>query len=179
MSEQPTDSFGYLARHLRRTKGASHADVAAALGVAKQTSSNLEHFAHKVIGRPRVERMAAFYGLDAAQREDLLARWDRLPKSAYSEKLDKTWSKRNQVRSKAKHHDALQVALVEILALYLGEVATDPCTCADEDPFTGTFGRTCEVCAALAALGYPTRWNGAEPVTAFLGSLQEELASPA
>lgn len=173
-------AFNRTVRALRQARGCTHRQISEALGLKGMSYQNAEHKPFKAMSLARVHRLAAFYGLDPAARSQLVAEWEALPASAYAEKNQDRWTRRRQVRSKAKHHDALQIALLEVLSVCLDLAAAHPehelCTCTAEDPFAGTTERTCEICQALSVLGYPGKFNGFEPVTAFLANLQEGLA---
>lgn len=181
--EQPKTltAFGAELRRLRKTRGVTHRAIATAAGMAAQTSCNCETMPHKVVKRERVERIADFHGLSRAERDRLLALWEALPASAYAERQQTSWSKRRQFRAKAKHHDVMQVALVEVVSLLLDHVPGDgnPCMCPPPDPFAGEPSRPCEICNALQVLGHAPGWNGMDPVVAFLAQLQESLAPTA
>ncbi len=120
------------------------------------TYANVESSPFKVIRRERAAQVATFYKLDETARDGLLAAWDRLPLSEYGERQRERWAKRNKLRSKARNHDRLKLALVETLALLLTSV-DDPnvlCNCLFGGGTPGDPTRSCELCSALEALGF-------------------------
>lgn len=174
--------FNRLIRALRQQRGASHRAIGEAIGLQPSSAQNVEHKPYKSLARPKVERLAAFYGLDAAARAALLAAWEALPVSPYSQQNAGRWTARRQVRAKARHHDAMKLALIDLLAVYLEGMQalrthtgdeSPLCTCTPADPFADAEPRLCELCAALRVIGYPTAFNGADAVLAFLAGLAE------
>lgn len=172
--------FNHTLRALRKASGATHRQISEAIGLKGMSYQNAEHKPFKAMSRDRVERLAAFHGLSPAERARLLAEWDALPISTYAATQSPRWTTRKAVRSKAKHHDAMKAALIEVLAVHLERAADAAagsdapiCTCGPADPFADADPRVCEICAALHVLGFRGRFSGADPVLAWLAALQE------
>jgi transcriptional regulator with XRE-family HTH domain len=168
-------------------RGLSQAKVAAGVGIAPSTVSNMESSNFLIVSEERAAALATFFGLDAGARRDLLAAWKELPVSEYTKTLRATWEKRNQQRSKVRHHDRMMLSLCEILAVTFAAVdPADPgtlCICVFDDfgaptPGTGKHPsdptRPCELCYALQALGLEG-WTNYADVSIALAALQEEL----
>lgn len=149
--------FGNICRELRVAKSLKHRDISIVIGVAVSTYSNVESAPHVIVRRDRALKLADFHGLVDEPRARFLAAYDALPLSEFGIKQRERWSKMNVRRSKARHHDALQLSLVEMISLSLS-VAPDPDTLCACDFVGGTIDdptRPCELCAALDALGLP------------------------
>lgn len=138
--------FGVMLRALRVSKGLKQRQVAEGAGISLSTVGNAESAPHRVMGRDAALRLTHFLGLDDLGSQTLLAAWAETPLSEYSLKQRATWEKRNALRNKAKGHDRLKLALVELLGLHLMAVPdAEVCAC--------DFGQVCGVCKALEALG--------------------------
>lgn len=138
--------FGIMLRAIRIAKGLKQRQVAAGVGISLSTVGNAESAPHRVMGKDAAVRLTQFLNLDGAGSEALLAAWEDTPLSEYSQRQRQNWEKRNALRSKAKNHDKLKLALVELLGLHLMAVPdAEVCAC--------DFGAVCGVCAALERVG--------------------------
>jgi transcriptional regulator with XRE-family HTH domain len=146
VNSTPHSEFGIMCRTLRIRKGLKQREVAAAIGVKNSTYGNVESSQWKVINRDRAAKLIGLYGLNPTMASQLLDAWDRCPISPGGQKRKEFWQKRNELRSKAKNHDPLKLALVELLGLHLMAVPdNEVCAC--------DFGTVCGVCSALARVG--------------------------
>lgn len=135
-----------MCRTLRVRKGLKQREVAAAIGVKGSTYGNVESSQWKVINRDRAAKLIGLYGLSPDMAAQLLAAWDRCPISPGGQKRKEFWQRRNELRSKAKNHDPLKVALVDLLGLHLMALPdAEICAC--------NFETKCGVCAALERVG--------------------------
>lgn len=140
--------FGQIIRGLRVSRGLRQRNVAEAVELSPSTIGNAESAPHRVLGRDAAVRLASFFKLNEADVASLLAAWEETPLSEYSIKQQEYWKKRNELRSKAKNHDPLKLALVELLGLHLMALPdAEICAC--------DFGTVCGVCAALERVGLP------------------------
>jgi transcriptional regulator with XRE-family HTH domain len=162
--------FGNLCRDLRIAHGLKQREVASGIGISPGAYGNLESSPFKVVRKDKAKKIAELYRLDVKASSDLMAAWERCPLSEGGEKRRAIWQQKNAQRSKAKRHDALEVALCEMLGVHIGAMDEDKiCVCE----FAGD---PCEVCAALGVLGldpYSTRDNAITQ----LAKLQEKLVA--
>lgn len=170
----PVDSnlksdFGIMCRELRVGKVLKQREVASAIGVKLSTYGNIESSHWKVVSRAKASKLIEFYALPPDRAAALLDAWDRCPLSPHGEKRRETWQKINAGRSKAKNHDRLKLALVELLGLHLMAVPdADVCAC--------DFGAVCGVCKALEALGIaPFTPADRDKILTQLVKIQEKL----
>lgn len=175
---QPKPWFPVRIRDLRVASGRTQREVAESIGVKESTYANAESNRHRRLRMSRVTRLAALYGMDAAQRAELIAGWEAMPESEYSQRNAKSWAARDARRSKLKNHDRLKLALLEVTTLLVTSAA-DPdtlCACAPVDMFAEQPAgqRTCELCEALRLLGL-TGWTNLEDVIAKLAAIQEGM----
>lgn len=146
LNQTPHSDFGIMCRALRINKGMKQREVRAFLGLNGSTYGNVESSKWKVINRDRAAKLIELYELSPQEASDLLAAWDRCPISPGGQLRKEFWQKRNELRSKAKNHDPLKLALVELLGLHLMAVPdAEVCAC--------DFGTVCGVCKALERLG--------------------------
>lgn len=146
LNQTTHSEFGVLCRSLRIQKGLKQREVASFLGVKGSTYGNVESSQWKVINRDRAAKLISLYNLDPHAASNLLAAWDKCPISPGGQQRVEFWRKRNDLRSKAKNHDPLKLALVELLGLHLMAVPdVEVCAC--------DFGSVCGVCKALERLG--------------------------
>lgn len=165
-----------MARQLRITHGLKQREVATAIGVQPSTYGNLESSPYKIIRRERVDDMARLYKLDKDQYSELIAAWDRAPISDYSAKQRKGWEKRNEARSKGKQLEIVKLALCDVIdwlasSAAVGEPVEAACDCRPPDPFMDEDGRTCELCLAMHALGFPDGWVSGEVASARIAEI--------
>lgn len=138
--------FGIMLRALRVSKGLKQRQVAEGAGISPSTIGNGESAPHRVMGRDAALRLTYFFQLDDRKSKQFLELWERTPLSEYSKRQKGIWEKRNALRNKAKGHDRLKLALVELLGLHLMAVPdAEVCAC--------DFGSVCGVCKALERLG--------------------------
>ena len=159
-----------MCRTLRVRKGLKQREVAAAIGVKCSTYGNVESSQWKVINRERAAKLIGLYGLNPEMAAQLLAAWDRCPISPGGEKRKEFWRKRNELRSKAKNHDPLKLALIELLGLHLMALPdAEICAC--------DFDHVCGVCNALARVGVdPFTPADRDKILAQLVKIREKLA---
>lgn len=166
-----------MCRELRVAARLKQREVAARIGVALSTYGNVESNPHKTIRRERAERIARLYELDEAVTAQLLAAWEAQPVTEYSQKNRDSWATKNAARSKAKNHDRIKLALLEMATLLITNVA-DPgalCACpAEVDMFADESSGQCELCNALRLLGL-TGWTTMDDVIARLAAVQEGM----
>lgn len=165
--------FPKMCRDLRLQSRLKQREVAVHVGLSPKAYANVESNNHKTMRLERVQKLAKLYQLDEASTATLVAAWEALPASEYNQRNAKPWAERQAaqaVRGKAKNHDRLQIALLELATLFITSV-DDPdslCTCDFGE------GRACELCTALQVLGlrgYTTR----EEVISGLAALQEKV----
>lgn len=173
LNSTPHSEFGILCRTLRIQKGLKQREVAAAIGVKNSTYGNVESSQWKVINRDRAAKLIGLYALPPDRAAELLAAWDRCPISPGGQQRKQFWAKRNELRSKAKNHDPLKLALVELLGLHLMAVPdAEICAC--------DFGTVCGVCSALARLGLgPFTPADRDRILEQLVKIREKIAAPA
>lgn len=161
-----------MCRTLRIQKGLKQREVAEAIGVKGSTYGNVESSQWKVINRDRAAKLIGLYGLDPQRAALLLSAWDRCPISPGGEKRREFWKKRNELRSKARNHDPLKLALVELLGLHLMAVPdAEVCAC--------DFGQVCGVCNALERVGLPPFTPAdRDKIMTQLVKIREKLAAP-
>lgn len=159
-----------MLRALRIAKGLKQRQVAEGGGISLSTVGNAESASHRVMGRDAALRLTHFLELDGAGSETFLAAWAETPLSEYSLKQRATWEKRNALRNKAKGHDRLKLALVELLGLHLMAVSdAEICAC--------DFGSVCGVCKALDSLGIdPFTPADRDKILTRLVKIQSDLA---
>lgn len=164
--------FGITLRALRVAKGLKQRQVAEGAGISLSTVGNAESAPHRVMGRDAAIRITHFFGLDAVGSEAFLAAWSETPLSEYSLKQRATWEKRNALRNKAKGHDRLKLALVELLGLHLMALPdAEICAC--------DFGAICSVCKALERVGIaPFTPADRDKILTQLVKIQSGLAPP-
>jgi transcriptional regulator with XRE-family HTH domain len=160
MESKSKCDFAVIARQLRVKNGKKQREVAEAIGVRPSTYGNLESSPFKIIRRERVDELSRFYRLDQAQHSELVAAWERAPISEYSQKKREGWARQNEARSKGKRLDMVQTALCDLLdaiasSAAAGEPCPSACSCVAPDAFVDEPGRTCELCSAFHALGFP------------------------
>jgi len=166
-----------MARDLRVKKGLRQRQVAQLIGIAPSTYANLESSPNRVIREDRAELLAKVHGLCEAERMALMDAWRRAPLSEYALRQRDRWAARNKLRSKARNYDRMQLALVELLGLFIGFVPKPGsyCNCAfgggtAEDPT-----RSCELCSALEALGFLGGFSDKDELVMRLSKMQDEL----
>lgn len=164
--------FGIMLRDLRVSKGLKQREVAVGAGISTSTVGNAESAPHRVMGRDAVLRLTYFFGLDRASSDSLIELWEKTPLSEFSQKQKGIWEKRNALRNKAKNHDKLKLALVELLGLHLMSVPdAEVCAC--------DFGATCGVCAALERVGLdPFTPADRDKILAKLTKIRDDLTQP-
>jgi transcriptional regulator with XRE-family HTH domain len=170
--------FPALCRDYRVAAKLRQREVANALGIATSSYGNVESVNRKTLSRDRAEQLANFYKLDEAARTDLLAAWDEMPVSEYSQRQADAYAARRAQRSKAREADRLKTALLEVVGLLISSV-DDPgklCACQAAQIFDFSQGDTpapCELCSALQLVGVSGGWTTHEEVVAKLAELQE------
>jgi len=149
MDQSIRSEFAAICRNLRIERALKQRQVAEAIGVKLATYGNLESSRFKVISDRRAEALSGFYGLSAEDHERLMLASAACPLSPGGEIRRATWAKLNTQRSKAKNHDALKLALVNLLGAHLMALPdADLCSCE--------FGAAaCPTCAALESVGLP------------------------
>lgn len=163
--------FGIRLRELRVSKRLKQREVAEGADVALSTISNAESAPHRVIARDAALRLTYFFELDEAASKEFMALWEETPLSEFSKSRREYWEKRNALRNKAKSHDKLKLALVELLGLHLMAVPdAEICAC--------DFGTVCGVCGALERLGIsPFTPADRDKILARLVKIREDLAT--
>lgn len=173
MDTKLKSAFGVRCRALRISKVLKQREVAAAIGVKLSTYGNVESSRWKVINRDKAMKLAAFYRLSPADTAALLTDWEACPLSPGGEKRREVWKRTNEFRSKARNHDKLKAALVDLLGVHLMALPdAELCSCEFGEP-------TCPLCTSLERLGLDA-YNPAdrERLLARLAKLQEQLAAP-
>jgi transcriptional regulator with XRE-family HTH domain len=167
---KPKSDFAIMCRELRVSKALKQREVAAAMGVKLSTYGNLECSHWKVVSRDKAAKLIALYSLSPDRAAVLLDAWDRCPLSPHGEKRRENWKKINSFRSKAKNHDPLKLALIELLGLHLMAVPdAEICAC--------DFGTVCGVCKALERLGIdPFTPADRDKILTRLVKIQQDLA---
>lgn len=166
-------------RDLRVAAGKKQREVAVALRLTPSSYANAESANHKRISRERVDRLAKLYQLDDAQAAELVAGWEALPESEYNARQRTTYEKRKAFRSKARNHDRLKLALLEVTTQLVTTVA-DPetlCACPPVDMFADAPDEPpepCELCNALRLLGL-VGWTDLDDVVGKLAAAQEAM----
>jgi transcriptional regulator with XRE-family HTH domain len=149
MSSHTRSAFADLCRNLRIERGLKQREVAAQIGIELSTYGNLESSRFKVISDRRAEKLSKFYGLAGDAHDAFMAASQRCPLSPGGEIRRATWAKRNTQRAKAKSHDALKLALINLLGAHLMALPdSDLCACEFG-------GAACPTCAALESVGLP------------------------
>lgn len=159
-----------MCRNLRISRNFRQRRVAEAIGVKTSTYANLESSPYRVVGIEKAERIAEFYNLDQAARDELVARWSKTELSEFGKQSRERWEKRNAQRSKAKRAAALERCLIDVLAVLFANTNSDDvelCLCTFGEPL-------CEVCAALAILGAPA-YTTLEAAVENLAALQRRI----
>lgn len=170
MSTNVKSEFAVMCKELRHLAGLKHREVAAAIGVAVSTYGNVESSPHKVINRQRATSLIELYRLPPPKAAELLAKWDACPLSPFGQKRAKYWEQRNKLRNKAKNHDALKFAAVELLGIVLMDRPDElVCECAE--------GVRCAVCYALERVGATSPFTPADRETILrqLGKIRDGL----
>jgi transcriptional regulator with XRE-family HTH domain len=164
-------------RELRVAANKKQREVAALLGMKPSSYANAESSNFKRMSLERVHRLARAYGLGRDDTAELVAGWDALPVSDYDKRRDAQHQRVRSVRAKAKAHDPLKLALLEVTTLLVTSVP-DPgalCTCSEVDMFAeGSSGQQCELCDALRLLGL-SGWTTLDDVIAKLAAVQEGM----
>lgn len=166
-------------RSLRLAAGRKQREVALAIGIKDSSYGNAESASHKRISRERVLKLAAYYRLGETETAELVTLWEALPESEYSKNQRETYDKRKAYRSKARNHDRLKLALLEV-ATQLVTSTPDPdtlCTCTPIDMFADAPDEPpepCELCNALRLLGL-VGWTDRDDVIAKLAAAQEAM----
>ena len=167
-------------RELRLAANKKQREIAVVLGIRDSSYANAESSNHKRISRDRVVKLGVYYRLTELETAELLAGWEALPQSDYNAQQEKTYEKRKAFRSKARNHDRLKLALLELTTLLVTSV-DDPdtlCTCETVDMFSPEPQDTqaCELCNALHQLGL-SGWTNSDDVLARLAEEQGKLES--
>lgn len=130
-------------------RGLKQREVSAAIGIELSTYGNLESSPFKVISEQRADRLSGFYGLCKEDHEKLMEASRNCPLSPYGQKRREAYAKQNTQRAKAKGHDAMKLALVNLLGAHLMALPdSDLCSCEFG-------GDVCPTCAALERVGLP------------------------
>lgn len=141
--------FATICRNMRLAKGYRQREVAAAIGIELSSYSNVESSRWRTIGIRRVERLIGFYGLNADQAARVMTAWEICPLSPDGEKRVEMLRQRREYRAKARGHDPLKLALVELLGAHLMALPdAELCTCEFGGP-------PCATCNALERLALP------------------------
>lgn len=148
-SQGPSQTLGQLCRDLRLAKGLKQRQVAEAVGVATSTWGNVESSKFKVISEEKALRVADFFELTGALRENLLAASAAMPMSKYTLAQRERWKTKNAARSKDKRAALVWEALENLVCWQAAKGAQCSCTEAtfDED------ASVCPLCQAMHALG--------------------------
>ena len=164
--------FRRMAKELRQAAGLKHAEAAAGLGLKTKSYSNLEATNRKVIAIDRVRRMARMYSLDQERTAELIAAWEELPVSEYSEDKRAGWSEARRAKRATVQVREFRAALVEIISLMVADSPKpeDLCACVIGE-------KCCELCNALILLGL-SGYEGSEKTIAALAAMSEELSKP-
>lgn len=168
-------------RELRVEAGKKQREIAEVLKLTPSSYANAESANHKRISRERVDRLIRFYKLDDEQARQLVAGWEALPESEYNARQRTSYEKRKAFRSKARNHDRLKLALLEVTT-QLVTTAPDPdalCSCPEVDMFADEPDEPpepCELCNALRLLGL-VAWTDRDDVIGKLAAAQEGLVT--
>lgn len=170
VNSKSKSDFAVMCRALRVEKGLKQREVALAIGVKLSTYGNLECSHWKVVGRDKAVRLIPLYDLSPDRSAVLLDAWERCPLSPHGEKRREQFKKTNEFRSKARNHDSLKLALVELLGLHLMALPdAEVCAC--------DFGTVCGVCAALERVGLgPFTPADRDRILAQLVKIREKMA---
>lgn len=163
--------FATICRNLRIAKGYKQREVAAAIGIELSSYSNVESSRWRTIGIRRVERLIGFYGLNAEQAGRVMSAWEACPLSPEGEKQLGLLAKRREYRAKARGHEPLRLALVELLGAHLMALPdAEICTCEFGEPL-------CATCNALERLVLPA-FSPADrgPILEALGKMRSAAA---
>ena len=165
-----------MCRQMRVDRHLKQREVADGIGIKVSSYGNVESNNHKTVAIDKVRALARFYTLDDAATAELVAAWEDLPVSAYSKNQAKSYAERNARRSKARMHDRMKAALLEMTTLHVVAAASpdDVCTCEPPDLFAGAQPEPCEVCNALQLLGL-SGYTNRDDVIAELARLQEAM----
>ncbi len=165
-----------MCRNLRIQSKIKQKDVAAAVGIRPSTYSNLESSQFRVVNVEKAWRLARFFGLDGEQADLFIAAHGKTELSDYAKNSRDRWQKRNTQRSKARRAEALERALIDLLAVTFSLAADDTqlCTCTFGGGSAGDPDRPCEVCSALGQLNLPA-FESRDKSTAQLIELQARL----
>lgn len=149
MSSHTRSAFAQFCRNLRIERGLKQREVASAIGIKLSTYGNMESSRFKVISERRAEQLSGFYGIGKEDHDKMMDASRNCPLSPGGEIRRATWKKRNTQRSKAKGHDALKLALVNLLGAHMMALPdSDLCSCEFG-------GAVCPTCAALESVGLP------------------------
>lgn len=173
MSESSNKTeFGIMLRSLRVSKGMKQREVATGASISPSTIGNAESAPNRVIGRDVVLRLIYFFQLDKENSDKLMELWEKTPLSEFSKRRKDVWEKRNALRNKARNHDKLKLALVELLGLHLMAVPdAEICAC--------DFGSACGVCVALERVGLdPFTPADRDKILAKLTKIRDDLTTP-
>lgn len=178
--------FPRLCRHYRMHNNLKLKDVAESIGL--RSYANAEYNNHKTVRIDKVHALARLYQLGPTETQQLVAAWEALPVSEYSQKQRDKWDKRNAQRSKAKAHDTLWRAAVEAFGIVAGimfdeqwspEKCASLCACDKSPgvhpPSANHPSLRCEFCTCLEVLGMPEGWTDLETVTAKLAEHQDKM----
>lgn len=170
-----------MCRDLRVSKNWSQAEMGIRSGL--KSYSNVEYNNHKTIRLERVHAIARVHELNEADTARLVAAWEALPVSEYSQKQRQAWDKRNAARAKSRGYDEARRCVIELFGVAL-MVAFDLnttldrwCTCLPGGGSAQSTTRLCEICNALTFLGLP-RWTDTDTAVTGIGKLQDELGEP-
>lgn len=160
MNNRARTEFSAIIKGLRAASRLKQREVAEALGVQAGTYGNMESSPFRLVRREKVDALSRFYKLDSVQHAELVAAYEKLPLSEYSQRQRETWAKRSAMRSKGKKLEEVKLVLCDLLdgiastAGMGGEYLT-VCSCKPPDEFVGEDGYTCDLCRAFHALGFP------------------------
>lgn len=181
MDSQVKMKFPSICREMRVKHNLKQREVANAIGIKLSSYGNVESNNHKSVAIDRVHKIARFYALDEAATTELVAAWEELPASEYSQRQTKTFEQRRAFRSKAKNHDRLFVSLIELATLLITSCENPGALCTCEEPEPGALfeldeDTSCELCAALQLLGLSGGWTTREEVIEALAAAQEAMS---
>lgn len=149
ISKQKSD-FAILCKKYRQQHRLKLREVASIIGVVTSTYGNVESSSHKVISDDKAAALADHYKLAGDERQAFMAASAACPLSTYSQKQRDQWKRQNERRSRAKLSYRLEAAACGLLGLlFLNCPDPDKLCACDFD------GSACELCAALAAIGFP------------------------
>jgi transcriptional regulator with XRE-family HTH domain len=170
---------------LRKGAGLKQREIAEYLGIKTNSYGNVEANNHKTMSIDRVRKLARFYQLDETRTADLIAAWEELPQSPFSQNMAPVYARRRETRAKLAEADRMRLALVEVASLALMESVHNPaaipqrpgahlCTCDPNGGTTDNPARSCELCNALQLLGM-TGFTTYMDVIEKLAALQESM----